>query len=1046
MKTIRYGVFILATFAFVNLFASQNDSKDNKRARIPAGNQSLVSSNQNISNISAKLDGFIRKIGLSPSNVKIYAASKGLDSGLSTRSGSKIKLPLASVLNNNISRVIMDAQSGTPRLIDANTSITQKGNSIKTISDAKTIAMSFMVANKNLMKISDPLNEFKLESASKDALGMVHIRYEQVYKGIEVWGSDLYVHFNNEGILSSLTGRYHETPLRIQNTSAKISSSDAITIALNELKSKMTISTFSNQAENLLKYHGPSAREIIWYDKTEIPHLAWFIELRPRLSQDWYYFIDAESGSILDSYNNVCFDGATTGSGTDLNGNNRTFGTYKVGSNYFMLDASQPMFNSTQSQIPNNPLGAIVCLDLRNNDLSNSSQFYYVTSTNNQWTDPASISANYNAISTYNYYRTVQNRNSIDNNGMTIYSIIHVTENGQPLENAFWNGTVMCYGDGGTQFKPLAGGLDVGAHEMTHGVTQYTSNMEYKDQSGALNESMSDVFGKLVDTTSWQIGAAIIRDFQSFPSGALRDMSNPHNGGNPASPCWQPATMSEYVNTTGDNGGVHVNSGIPNYAFYLVASAIGRQSAGKIWYRIETTYLTRTSQFLDERIATEKAATDLFGSNSNELAVVKRAWDSVGIYEGNAAPPPPASQLNGQNWILCVNTNYNADLNSIYMAKTIVNSSSDYSALTQTRVLNKPAVSDTSGLILFVDQNNNLRALYASPNNPQETVIDSSGVWWNVAVGPGLTSFALVSKYIDTTIYYFDIVNHKSTAFKIATQSYDVANTKTALYADAMSFDPTGEYLIFDTFNQLKGASGDTISYWNINMLDVKTGFMESVFPPQARGISIGDPSFSKTSQSRFTFDYWDLNTNTYKVLAADFNTGTSAVVASTNSLGYPSYSGDDKTIVYHDVQSISSVKHDVLQQMPLQSDLITGTGTPIPYLEDVTFPVWFVIGSRVTDIKNEPNTMPQTVVLRQNFPNPFNPTTTINYSVAKSGHVTIKVFDILGREVTTLVDEDKNSGNYSVEFNADRLASGMYFYQLKSGNFVNTRKMILMK
>jgi Zn-dependent metalloprotease len=1046
MKTIRYSVFVLATFIFVNSFASQNNNKDNKRAKIPTGNQSLVSSNQNISNISVRLNSFIKKIGLTPSTVKIYTANKNTNSTLSANFGSKIKLPSALVLNNNISRIIMDSESGTPRLIDANSSILQKGNSIQTISDAKTMAMNFMVANKNLMKISDPPNEFKLESANKDALGMVHIRYEQVYKGLEVWGSDLYIHFDNQGILSSLTGRYQKTPVQIQNISAKISSSGAISIALNELKSRTTIATFSNQTQDLLKYHGPSAREIIWYDKTEIPHLAWFIELRPGLSQDWYYFIDADNGSILNSYSNVCFDGAASGSGTDLNGVNRTFGTYQVGSNYFMLDASQPMFNSTQSQIPNNPLGAIVCLDLRNNDLSSSSQFYYVTSTNNQWTDPASISANYNAITTYNYYRTVQNRNSIDDSGMTIYSTIHVTQNGQPMENAFWQGTMMCYGDGGTTFKPLAGGLDVAAHELTHGVTQHTSNMEYKDQSGALNESMSDVFGKLVDTTSWQIGATVIKDLQSYPSGALRDMSNPHNGGNPGDPCWQPANMSEYVNTTQDNGGVHVNSGIPNYAFYFVASAIGRSSAGKIWYRAETTYLTHTSQFLDERIATEKAATDLFGSNSNELTAVKKAWDNVGISEGTATPPPPASQVIGQNWILAVNTNYNVDPNSIYMAKPIVNSSADYSALTQTRVLNKPAVSDTSGLILFIDQNNDLRALYANPNNPQETMIDTSGIWWNVALGPGLSSFALVTKYIDTTIYYFDLTNNTSTAFKIVTPSYDVANTKTALYADAMSFDPTGEYLLFDTFNQLKGASGDTLSYWNINMLDIKTGFMESVFPPQAKGISIGDPSFSKTSQNRFTFDYWDSNTNTYKVLAADFNTGTSAVVASTLSVGFPSYSGDDKTIVYHNVQSISSVNHDVLQQMPLQSDLITGTGTPTSYLEDATFPVWFVIGSRVTDVKNESPVIPQTIALKQNFPNPFNPSTIISYDLPKAGQVSLKVYDILGREVAVIYKGNQSAGTYKFSFNALNLASGIYFYQLKSGDFISTRKMILMK
>ncbi|MHB9014211.1 MAG: M4 family metallopeptidase [Ignavibacteriaceae bacterium] len=1047
MRKFRYLIFILSTFIFLNSFAAQQNGKNIKKANLPATNQSLVSSNQNYSNISARLISFMNKLGLTPSNNRLYSTNKTIAATLSAKLGGKITLPSPAILNSkDIRRVILDNKFGTPRLIDVNTPTSQKGNLIQSTGNASTMAMNFMTTNKDLLKISDPENEFKLESVKKDALGMTHIRYEQVYKGLEVWGKEVYVHFDNHGNISSLTGSFAKTPGSIQDISGKVSSTIALTIAENELKSRMNISGFSNQIQNLLNYHGPSARQIIWYDKQQIPHLAWFVEVRAGLSQDWYYFVDAQNGSILNSYNNVCFDGATTGSGVDLNGVNRTFGTYQVGTNYFMLDASEAMFNAAQSQIPSNSVGAIECLDLQNNDLSSSSQFYYVTSTNNQWNDPTSVSANFNAVTTYNYYRTVQNRNSIDDSGMTIYSVIHVTKNGQPMENAFWGGTVMCYGDGGTIFKPLAGGLDVAAHEMTHGVTQHTSNLEYQDQSGALNESMSDVFGKLVDTTSWEIGSTVVKDLQIFPTGALRDMSNPHNGGNPGDACWQPANMPEYVNTTQDNGGVHVNSGIPNYAFYFVASSIGRSSAGKIWYRAETTYLTHTSQFLDARIATEKAATDIFGSTSNELNAVKSAWDKVGVFEGTPPPPAAPTQVVGQNWILAVNTDYNADPNSIYMAKTQINTNADFSALTQTRVLNKPAVSDTSGLILFVDQNNDLRALYADPNNPQETIIDTSGYWRDVAVGPGLSSFTLLSKYIDTTIYYFDLNANTNTAFKIVTPSYDVADTKTALYADAMSFDPTGQYLLFDTFNQIIGAAGDTLSYWNINMLDVKTGFMESVFPPQSKGVNIGDPSFSKTSQTRFTFDYWDANSNTYKVLAADFNTGNSAIVASTTSLGYPSYSGDDKTIVYHNNQIISSVNHDVLQQMPLQSDLITGTGTPISYLQDATFPVWFVIGSRVTDVKKESSPIPQTIALQQNYPNPFNPSTIINYQLPISGKVILKVYDLLGREVTTLVNEQQNAGNYSVKFNAGNLPNGVYFYQLKSGDFVSTKKMILLK
>jgi len=1044
MKNLRYYLFILSLSVFITVYGNQPVNKA-KKIPAPASKQSLLnnlSKTQTLSNISNRLTSFMKKVGLNPSTAKIHTLNPSLLKTSSLGNAGKNTLPSQLYLNQNtFDKLILDTKYGTPRFIKVHPAQTPKTNVVLSNAGFTSDAMSFLTANKSLLKISDPQNEFKLKSIHSDRLGMTHVRLEQTYKGLEVWGKDLYVHLDKYGNVLSMDGRFAPTPSSIQDITPQVVSSAAVQTAVTDLKSRTAYITLSGQFEKLLDYYGPSTREIIWYNKQQQPHLAWFIEVRSGLLQDWYYFIDANTGAIINSYNNVCYDGPSSASGTDLNGDNQSFGTYQVGSNYYMIDASQPMFNSSQSQIPGNPVGAIVCLDLKNTDLSSSSQFYYVTSAANQWNDPASVSANYNAITTYQYYRTIQNRKSIDNNGMSIYSIIHVTQNGSGMDNAYWNGKVMCYGDGNTYFKPLAGGLDVAAHEMTHGVTQYTSNLEYQDQSGALNESMSDVFGKLVDTTSWKIGATVVKDFVNFPSGALRDMSNPHNGGNQYDICWQPDNMSEYVNTTEDNGGVHVNSGIPNYVFYLVASVTGRSDAGKIWYRAETTYLTHSSQFLDARIATEQAATDLFGSSSSQLSAVKSAWDNVGVLENTPPPPPPSSQLVGQNWILAVNTS-STDPNSIYITNPNT-SPVQYSALTTTPVLTKPAVSDTSGLILFVGQDYELRAIYADPSNPQETVLDTDKVWWSVAVGPGLNSIALTSKYIDTTIYYIDVANNINKTYKIITPTYDATDTvNTALYADALSFDPTGTYLIFDTFNQIIGVS-DTLSYWNINLLDIQTGMEETIFPALAQGENVDDPSFSKTSQTRFAFDYENKNTGKFQVMAADFNTGKTGVIDNTVSdLGYPSYSGDDKNIVYH---NYSNTQH-VVNIMPLNSDLISSTGTSQSYLSDATYPVWFVIGNRVTAVQNEPDNVPQTTLLEQNYPNPFNPATEINYQLSSSGYVTLKVYDILGKEVKSLVDGYKHQGSYSVNFNAGGLASGIYFYQLRSGSFVSTKKLILMK
>ena len=1054
---VKYICTILLVFSFTfSLLLGQQQIKKLKTS-LPASSSATMTNNitnaQQLLNLSSSLQNFIKKAGVKQ-NVR-WASTTSVKQGNAFQPliNNRIQAPSSSNEEiNKIEKVIWNNDNGTPRLIEMKKPPLKNGNKITGIYDKITRAKNFLSKNKFLLKNIDPENEFLIKETNLDKLGITHLKFKQMYKGIEVWAREIIIHMDDSGNILFMNGIYEKTPVEINNITGNLTKANCIDIALSDIKDKNEVEMLPEKLAQILEYEGPAAQKIIWHDQNNKPHLAWAVEVRPKLSHDLFYFIDAFSGKILDYYNTICYDGPATGTGSDLNGKNRTFGTYQVGTNYYMIDASQPMFNSTQSKIPDDPVGAIVNLDLKNHDLKSSSNVYYVTSTNNQWNDPAAISSHYNATLTYNYFHSVYNRNSIDDKGMTIYSIVHVTDGGKPMENAFWSGKLMCYGDGKTYFKPLAGGLDVAAHEMTHGITQYTANLEYKNQSGALNESISDVFGSLVDTLNWKIGEDIIKDFTAFPSGALRDMADPHNGGSPNSNSWQPAKMSEFVNTTQDEGGVHINSGIPNNAFYRVATAIGRQKAGQIWYRALTIYLTRLAQFVDARIATEKAATDLFGSSSNELQVVKSSWDAVEVFEGTNTPTPPPSQLTGTEWILASNTDPN-DPNSIYIAKTVINSSSDYFALSKTPVLNRPAVSDTSGLIIFVDNNNRLRALYADPQNPQETILDTNQVWWSVAVGPGLNALALTSKYIDTTIYYIDFVNNTTKAIKIATKAYDATDTKTALYADALSFDPTGKYLLFDSYNEVQSSLGNKITYWNINMMEVQSENMESVFPPLSQGISVGNPSFAKTSPIHFTFDYWDTQKNQIDVMAADFNTGNVGTVASAGTvLGYPTYSADDKTIAYHTETTVGLFeKHDAIMQMPLKDNMIEGTGSIKQYILDATFPNWFVVGSRITGVEEKQNTIPGTYSLLQNYPNPFNPNTTIEFSTSKQLHLLLKIYDLLGNEIATLVNGEMPAGVHKINFNAAGLSSGMYFYRLSVLNFpednlVQTRKMILLK
>jgi len=246
---------------------------------------------------------------------------------------------------------------------------------------------------------------------------------------------------------------------------------------------------------------------------------------------------------------------------------------------------------------------------------------------------------------TYDFYERIFNRNSLDDNGMTLTSSVHVAEiNGDqslPMSNAFWNGEQMAYGDGdGTIFRRFTASLDVVGHELSHGVQSFTSQLTYYGQSGALNEHFADVFGILVrqwrkeETTAkanWLIGKEVLvpaptrLGIRNMEKPGTAFVGDPDLGTDP-----QPGHMSKLYTGPGDRGGVHINSGIPNRAFVLVAKALGGNAwelPGRIWYD-SLLQLTKSSQFLDCANITVQVAAKHGAAAKNAVVA---AWKSVGI-------------------------------------------------------------------------------------------------------------------------------------------------------------------------------------------------------------------------------------------------------------------------------------------------------------------------------------------------------------------------------------------------------------------------------
>ena len=258
-------------------------------------------------------------------------------------------------------------------------------------------------------------------------------------------------------------------------------------------------------------------------------------------------------------------------------------------------------------------------------------------------TADAAVDEAYDGLgATWALFHDVYGRDSLDDAGLPLSATVHY---GRDYDNAFWDGSRMVFGDGdGQVFGRFTVAVDVIGHELTHGVTEKTAGLVYRGQSGALNESIADVFGSLVKQrllgqdaggADWLIGAGL---FQPAIAGrGLRSMKAPGTayddpvlGRDP-----QPATMAGFVVTTDDNGGVHTNSGIPNYAFYLAAVAIGGDAstgAGRIWYDVLTGgRLAADADFAAFAALTVTAAVTRFGAGSAQVAAVTGAWTTVGV-------------------------------------------------------------------------------------------------------------------------------------------------------------------------------------------------------------------------------------------------------------------------------------------------------------------------------------------------------------------------------------------------------------------------------
>ena len=539
-------------------------------------------------------------------------------------------------------------------------------------------------------------DDFKKIKSETDKMGYVHEKHQQYFKGVKVEFGTYMLH-SKKGKVESMSGEFYDT----DNVAVipKLTKAQGLQSAMNHLNAKSYLWQDA-AASKELGYKKPEGELVLLpifdnlqkrgenIEKLRLAYKYDIFTIEPLGGADVY--VDAITGDILfynarvkhvdnfghDGRSHAKIDNPTTKEGViktfaaamvSGTAETRYSGTQNIettlsGSNYTLNDASRKVYTRNANNLA--PLSTSLPY------ITNYTEF---TDNDNNWTaaefdnvdkDNAALDAHWGAMMTYDYWLNIHGRNSYDNAGSQLRSYVHVDNN---YDNAFWYFNVMSYGDGssdGTEgngnFDALTS-IDVAAHEIGHGICEYTSNLAYQRESGAMNEGFSDIWAAAVehfakgngsdtnpDAAIWLIGDEIDR---RAGSAALRSMSNPSSLGQPDTyggtywidvNCGTPTQVNDYC-------GVHTNSGVLNFWFYLATvggsgtndignaynvSGIGISKAAVIAYRLESFYLSSNSTYADARVGSIQAAIDLYGAGSAEEIAVTNAWHAVGI--GNA--------------------------------------------------------------------------------------------------------------------------------------------------------------------------------------------------------------------------------------------------------------------------------------------------------------------------------------------------------------------------------------------------------------------------
>jgi Zn-dependent metalloprotease len=478
---------------------------------------------------------------------------------------------------------------------------------------------------------------YEIIGIENDKQGMIHYRCQQKIQGTPLHNGIFILHTKNN-IIKSINGNIFSNYSIVNNQSLQESA------ALNQALQYVDAEIYKWQLpeeEKLIKYikDNPSAT---YYPKGElilIPStqketefiLCWEFNIyahKPMSRQR--IFVNAENGEIQNTINCI-HDADVPGTANTAYNSSQSITADSYGGSYRLRESGRGLGIETYDMNEGTSYPSAVDFTDADNNWNNY----------NAQLDQYATDAHFATESTYDYYYTIHGRNSIDNSGFKLISYIHYDVQ---YVNAFWNGDWMTYGDGNSTYSPLTT-VDICGHEITHGLTSKTCDLDYQNESGAINEGFSDIFGTMVEffavpsSANWLIGEDIGVAFRSLADPNAYNLPDTYLGN-----YW--AATSTTPNNTNDYGGVHTNCGVLMYWFYLVSeggsgtndngdsysiTGIGKTKAADIAFRLQTIYLTNSSDYSDARTYAIQSAVDLYGACTTEVGVVTDAMYAVGI-------------------------------------------------------------------------------------------------------------------------------------------------------------------------------------------------------------------------------------------------------------------------------------------------------------------------------------------------------------------------------------------------------------------------------